>query len=90
METKTLSGQALVRYEGKEEAQALYDRLIRNGYRNAQRLTAENYSFPVVVIDLEEKTFFGTNTTCMAAAASNGIRPICVAAFFESGILPKP
>ncbi len=88
METKTMNGQVVVRYSGKEEAQALYDRLLRNGYRNPQGLTAENYSFPAVVVETEEKIFFGTNTACMAAAASKGIRPVGVAALFAS--LPKP
>ena len=85
-----MRGQILVRYGGKEEVQMLYDRLIRNGYRNVQGLTAEKYSFPVVVVETGERIFFGTNTTCMAAAASKGIRPIGIAALFASGILPKP
>ena len=89
METKTMRGQVLVRYSGKKEAQTLYDRLTRNGYRNPQGLTAENYSFPAVVIETGEKIFFGTNTACMAAAASKGIRPIGTEEFFVS-VLPKP
>lgn len=88
METKTMKGQVLVRYSGKDEAQTLYDQLIRNGYRNPQGLTAENYSFPAVVIEAETKIFFGTNTACMAAAASKGIRPIGIAEFLVS--LPNP
>ena len=89
METKTMRGQVLVRYSGKDEAQKLYDLLIRNGYRNVQGLTAETYSFPVVVVETGAKIFFGTNTACMAAAASKGIRPIEAKAFFFSGILPR-
>lgn len=45
--------------------------LEEHGYRNAQSLTAENYEFPIFVI--EEKMFFGTNTTCMAALTAMGI-----------------
>ena len=45
METKTMEGQVLVRYSGKDEAQRLFDLLTRNGYRNVQGLTAETYSF---------------------------------------------
>lgn len=36
-------------------------------YKNVQNLSTDNYTFPVIIADLEEKTFFGTNTTCMAA-----------------------
>ncbi len=90
METNTTRGQVLVRCSGKEEVQAFCERLVRNGYRNPQGLTADNYSFPVIVVETEEKTFFGTNTACMAAAASKGIRPMEIAAFLASGILPKP
>lgn len=41
--------------------------LEEHGYTNIQNLTAQNYSFPVVVVDIETRKFFGTNTTCMAA-----------------------
>lgn len=43
--------------------------LENNGYRNPQRLPC-NYNFPVFIIDLQDKTIIGTNTTCMAAACS--------------------
>ena len=48
--------------------------LEAHGYENVQGLTAENYSFPVFMI--YGKLFFGSNTTCMAALASIGIRAI--------------
>ena len=41
--------------------------LEEHGYSNAQHLTTSNYSFPVIIVDTANKTFFGTNTTCMAA-----------------------
>lgn len=46
--------------------------LESNGYRN---VLPDNYAFSVFIIDLPSKTFFGTNTTCMAAACSCGLRP---------------
>lgn len=48
--------------------------LESNGYRNVHNLP-NNYTFPVFVVDLPSKEFFGTNTTCMAAACSTGCRP---------------
>ncbi len=44
--------------------------LETHGYKNVQKLTSGNYSFPVIVI--EGKCFFGTNTTCMAAGITTG------------------
>ncbi len=41
--------------------------LEEHGYTNIQNLTTQNYTFPVVVVDIETRKFFGTNTTCMAA-----------------------
>lgn len=46
--------------------------LERKGYRN---ILPDNYAFSVFIVDLSSKTFFGTNTTCMAAACSCGLRP---------------
>ncbi len=42
------------------------------GYRN---VLSDDYAFSVFIVDLPSKTFFGTNTTCMAAACSCGLRP---------------
>lgn len=36
-------------------------------YTNVQHITTENYTFPVIIVNLQSKIFFGTNTTCMAA-----------------------
>lgn len=44
-----------------------FKQLEQLGFCNAQCLTKDNYNFPVIVIDLQSKQFFGTNTTCMAA-----------------------
>ncbi len=44
-----------------------FKQLEQLGFCNAQRLTNDNYNFPVIIIDLHSKQFFGTNTTCMAA-----------------------
>ncbi len=44
-------------------------------FTNPQNLP-NGYPFPVFIIDLQRKTFFGTNTTCMAAAVASGNRPI--------------
>ena len=46
--------------------------LESKGYRN---VLPDNYAFSVFVADLPSKTFGGTNTTCMAAACSCGLRP---------------
>lgn len=44
-----------------------FKKLERLGFCNVQHLTKDNYNFPVIVVDLQKKQFFGTNTTCMAA-----------------------
>lgn len=69
------NGQIAVCYHGREEAQRLYKWLDGNGYKNIQGLSPENYTFPVVCVD-ESGIYFGTNTTCMAAAASKGIHAL--------------
>lgn len=46
--------------------------LESQGYRN---ILPDNYAFSVFIVDLQSKTFFGTNTTCMAAACSRGLSP---------------
>lgn len=46
--------------------------LESKGYRN---ILPNGYSFSVFIVDLPSKTFGGTNTTCMAAACSCGLRP---------------
>ena len=48
------------------------DLLESKGYRNK---LSDDYAFSVFIVDLQDKTFFGTNTTCMAAACSCGLRP---------------
>ena len=40
--------------------------LKEHDYANVQRLTVQNYLFPVIIVDTTTQTFFGTNTTCMA------------------------
>ncbi len=56
--------QLIVRHENKQE---VFDFLTKHGFANVQNLTAKNYRFPVIVLDLIAKTFFGTNIYCMAA-----------------------
>lgn len=46
--------------------------LESKGYRN---VLSDDYAFSVFIVDLPSKTFGGTNTTCMAAACSCGLRP---------------
>lgn len=41
--------------------------LENKGYKNVQHLSSDNYTFSVIIADLKDKIFFGTNTTCMAA-----------------------
>ncbi len=46
--------------------------LESKGYRN---ILPNDYAFSVFIVDLPSKTFFGTNTTCMAGACSCELRP---------------
>lgn len=47
------------------------------GFTNPQHLP-NDYVFPVFIVDLQSKTIFGTNTTCMAATCSVGQKPIAL------------
>lgn len=64
--------QLYIYWKGTLELKELIAALEERGYRNVQHLDAA-YSFPIIVADLNEKIFFGTNTTCMAALASLNI-----------------
>ena len=69
---RTTNRQALLRYSGKEGAARLMRRLDESGYRNVRHLTAGNYTFPVICVN-ESGEYFGTDTACMAAAASRAL-----------------
>lgn len=43
--------------------------------KGCRNILPNGYSFSVFIVDLPSKTFGGTNTTCMAAACSCGLRP---------------
>lgn len=47
--------------------QIAFSVLESKGYQNVQNLSTDNYTFPVIIANLKDKIFFGTNTTCMAA-----------------------
>lgn len=47
--------------------QTAFSVLKSKGYKNIQNLSTDNYTFPVIIADLKNRIFFGTNTTCMAA-----------------------
>lgn len=69
-----MNKQYYVSVHGQEQRQQAIAWLEKHGYQNVQNLTTANYSFPVFVI--EGNKFFGANTTCMAALATKGVRPI--------------
>lgn len=54
--------QLVIRYN-----QSAFSVLESKGYKNVQNLSIDNYTFPVIIADLKDKIFFGTNITCMAA-----------------------
>lgn len=56
--------QLVVRLNNADEN---FKQLEQLGFCNIQCLTKDNYNFPVIVVDLQSKHFFGTSTTCMAA-----------------------
>lgn len=56
--------QLVVRLNNADEN---FKQLEKFGFCNIQCLTRDNYNFPVIVVDLQRKQFFGTITTCMAA-----------------------
>lgn len=66
--------QYVVRIGVGEEKSEKFLWLQNHGYKNIQGLTAENYNFPIIVV--EGREFFGTNVTCMAASAMRGRKAI--------------
>ena len=59
-----------VRVKNAKEMQEAIAFLEEKGFENIQNLTAENYHFPILVVQYDY--FYGTNTTCMACAATQG------------------
>ena len=66
------NGQFLVRYKDSEEAEKICEWLEDRGYYNSHVEKFDGTTPQVIVVD-ESGSFFGTNTTCMAAAASCGV-----------------
>ena len=69
-----MAKQYLVSVRSQKDMERVILYLENNGYKNPQNLTAENYAFPVLVVD--DERFFGTNATCMAASVSCGKRVV--------------
>ena len=74
-------GQVYVSYHGRKEFLKVTKFLEANGFKNVQNLSYHNYDFPIVCVDFEKTTFFGSNATCMACLASAGKRKISFADF---------
>ena len=79
---KEAAKQLYVRYDSEDELSKLMAYLDAHGYENVGHLDARRYTFPVVCVD-PNGSYFGTNTTCMAAAASCGRRAISLMEFYE-------
>ena len=79
------SRQSIVRVSESEDFEKVLSYCLESGYKNPHGICAESFPVPlgIIVVDEIKKVFFLTNITCMAAAASQGIRPIDAKDFFE-------
>ena len=79
------SRQSIVRISKKEDFEKILFFCLEQGYKNPHGICADSFPVPlgIIVVDEIERVFFLTNVTCMAAAASQGIRPIDAKVFLE-------
>ena len=76
--------QSYVAIHTRKEWGQLRDFLIKKGFDNIHSLSAfRRPRPPVIVIDLVNHKFASTNTTCLAAVASCGIKPMMLEDFFR-------
>ena len=81
--TQGSNAQYYIRFHTKNDWKKIFNWLVEQNYFNTHNYTEE--LFPqhpsVVCIDERDKSFFGTNITCMACAVSQGLRFIGVEEF---------
>lgn len=79
------SRQSIVRISKKEDFEKILFFCLERGYKNPHGICADSFPVPlgIIVVDEIKKVFFLTNVTCMAAASSQGIRPIDAKVFLE-------
>lgn len=79
------SKQSIVRVSGKEDFEKILSYCLESGYKNPHGICAESFPVPlgIIVVDEIKKVFFLTNVTCIAAAASQGIKAVEAKDFFE-------
>lgn len=70
------SKQFLVKLKDEKEGEAFIHYLEQKGFQNKHAVSYENLRVKVLVV--EDKSFWATNITCLAAAASCGIKAISV------------
>ena len=71
------NGQYYISVHTKDDWKNIFNWLIEHNYYNAHNYSEDLYPKHLVFcIDERDKTFFGTNTTCMACAVSVGHRVI--------------
>ena len=72
------NGQYYVRIHSKEDWKKMFNWLLKQGYHNIHNYTEELYpEHPsVLCIDERDRSFSGTNITCMACAVSQGHRTV--------------
>lgn len=58
-----------VRWHSRQELRSIKALLDDYGFKG---YLPQDYAFPIVAVDIMDKEYFGTNTTCMAAHASCG------------------
>ena len=73
--------QILVQLSNKDTGQQFIDFLEKNDFENVHNITYDTLKIKVLVI--ENKKFFSTNTTCLAALAGCGIRPLCADEYYN-------
>ena len=73
--------QYLVKISNKNEGNKFIKYLEDEGFENIHKVTFDKLRVKVLVID--SKTFFSTNTTCLAALASCKIKPLSIKDFLN-------
>ena len=71
--------QLLVKLSNKADGENFIEFLENNGLINVHNISYDSLRIKVLVVD--DKEFFSTNVTCLAALASCNIKPITIEEF---------
>ncbi len=73
--------QFLVKLSNESEGNQFIQFLESEGFENVHKISFDKLRIKVLVVD--DKKFFATNVTCLAALAGSNIKPICIDEFMK-------